>query len=282
MHTTEEYLNQLDSDRLDLVHNIIEQGIAASENETFTTLVPKVRDIRGGTTGGGSAIEKGIIIHECNTSGNATKIEVVGMTSIPSYYIGNNNYTYNNALNRNLQEVILNPEITSIQSNAFMYSRQLKKISLPDGITSIQAEAFKQCVSLELDKLPNSLRGMGQSCFANCGKITIKEIPEGVTELANSTFALCPAITEMTIKGNITKLNYGVFNGTSLAKLVMPNITAVPTLLSTDAFSSTPISDKTGAIYVPDELVEGFTSTSNWSSFKTIIKPLSELDNIEE
>lgn len=231
-------------------------------------------------TGGGSSIEKGIIIHECNTSGFATKVETVGMTNIPGYYFGNNNYMYNNALNASLQEIILNPEVTSIAANALTYTRGLKKINLPDSITSIGAEGFKQCVSLALDKLPNSLRSMGQSCFANCSKIVIKEIPEGVTTLANSTFALCTSITEITIKGNITKLNYGVFNGcSSLSKLVIPNITAVPTLLSTDAFTSTPILSKTGSIYVPDELVDGFKSASNWSYFGDIIKPLSELES---
>ena len=230
-------------------------------------------------TGGSSAIEKGIIIHECNSSGFATKVETVGMTNIPGYYFGNNNYMYNNALNRNLQEVILNPEITSISSNAFYYTRNLQKLNLPDAITGIGESAFRQCINLSLTKLPNSLMNMGTYCFSNCSKLAIKEIPEGVTELLNSTFAMCTSLTEITIKGNIKKLNYGVFNGCSnLSKLVMPNITAVPTLLSTDAFSSTPIMSKTGAIYVPDNLVESFKSASNWSYFGDSIKPLSELE----
>lgn len=94
MHTTEEYLNQLDSDRLDLVHNIIEKGIAASEDETFTTLVPKVRDIRGGGTGGGGGGEStteqyGIIFDEVNDSGIPTKITYnLGLLSqVPAFTV---------------------------------------------------------------------------------------------------------------------------------------------------------------------------------------------------
>ena len=257
---------------------IEEKGVITTNAKNSDNLASTISAIQTGGTGS-SAIEKGIIVHECNTSGYATKVETVGMTSIPGYYFGNNNSTYNNALNRSLQEVILNPEVTSIQANAFTYTRVLMKINLPDGITSIGTEGFKQCINLALDKLPNSLKGMGQNCFANCSKLAIKEIPEGVTELLNSTFALCTSLTEITIKGNITKLNYGVFNGcSSLVKLVIPNITAVPTLLSTDAFTSTPLMSKTGAIYVPDNLVDSMKSASNWSYFGDIIKPLSELE----
>lgn len=277
------YANEINEINTNIANAYIEienKGVITTTAKNSENLASTISAIQTGGTGGGSSIEKGIIVHECNTSGYATKVETVGMTSIPGYYFGNNNSTYNNALNRSLQEVILNPEVTSIQSNAFTYTRVLNKINLPDSITSIGTEGFKQCVNLALDKLPNSLKSMGQSCFANCSKLVIKEIPEGVTELLNSTFALCTSLTEITIKGNITKLNYGVFNGCSgLVKLVIPNITAVPTLLSTDAFTSTPFMSKTGTIYVPDNLVDSMKSASNWSYFGDIIKPLSELES---
>ena len=254
------------------------KGVITTTAKNSDNLASTISAIQTGGTGG-SAIEKGIIVHECNTSGYATKVETVGMTNIPGYYFGNNNSTYNNALNRGLQEIILNPEVTSISSNAFYYTRNLQKLNLPDAITGIGESAFRQCINLSLTKLPNSLMNMGAYCFSNCSKLAIKEIPEGVTELLNSTFAMCTSLTEITIKGNIKKLNYGVFNNCSnLSKLVMPNITAVPTLLSTDAFSSTPFMSKIGAIYVPDELVDSLKSASNWSYFGDIIKPISELE----
>ena len=54
MATTADYLNQLRTDKQALVDNLNTQGVPASSNETFTTLVPKVLDIVGGGTDTGA------------------------------------------------------------------------------------------------------------------------------------------------------------------------------------------------------------------------------------
>lgn len=48
MATTQEYLSQLQIDKENLVNNLISKGVEASNEETFTTLVPKVNDIEAG------------------------------------------------------------------------------------------------------------------------------------------------------------------------------------------------------------------------------------------
>lgn len=49
--TTADYLNQLESDRQDLVDNLETKGITGlTGNETFTELVPEVLNISGGST----------------------------------------------------------------------------------------------------------------------------------------------------------------------------------------------------------------------------------------
>ena len=45
MHTVDEYLDQLATDKETLVDNLETKGVTASDEETFTTLVPKVLDI---------------------------------------------------------------------------------------------------------------------------------------------------------------------------------------------------------------------------------------------
>ena len=51
MATTEEYLTQLQTDKTTLVTNLVAKGVDATNDETFTTLVPKVADIStGGST----------------------------------------------------------------------------------------------------------------------------------------------------------------------------------------------------------------------------------------
>ena len=48
MATTAEYLTQLQTDKTTLVTNLVAKGVDATNDETFTTLVPKVADIQGG------------------------------------------------------------------------------------------------------------------------------------------------------------------------------------------------------------------------------------------
>lgn len=49
MATTQEYLSQLQADKQTLVNNLTTKGVSASNEETFTTLVPKVLDIDSGS-----------------------------------------------------------------------------------------------------------------------------------------------------------------------------------------------------------------------------------------
>ena len=48
MATIQEQINQLKVDKQNLVDNLVEKGVEATSDETFTTLVPKVKDIQGG------------------------------------------------------------------------------------------------------------------------------------------------------------------------------------------------------------------------------------------
>ena len=49
MATTAEYLTQLQTDKTTLVTNLVAKGVDATNDETFTTLVPKVASIQGGS-----------------------------------------------------------------------------------------------------------------------------------------------------------------------------------------------------------------------------------------
>jgi hypothetical protein len=82
----------------------------------------------------------------------------------------------------------------------------------------------------------------------------------------------------MTIKGDITLIGQNAFYGcTKLSKLVMPNITKVPSLQSMNALTNVPIRTGTGYVYVPDDLVESFKTATNWSTIADKIKGVSEL-----
>jgi hypothetical protein len=81
----------------------------------------------------------------------------------------------------------------------------------------------------------------------------------------------------LTCYGKITTIKALAFNGSSIKKLVLPNITSVPSLANKSAFVNTPIEVKIGYIYVPDNLVSSMKSSSNWSTYASQIKGVSEL-----
>ena len=170
--------------------------------------------------------------------------------------------------------------LTKINDNTFCTCTELALKSLPDGITSIGTYSFYNCPNLALESLPDSLTSIGDHAFYNCEKITIKSIPSKVTIIDSYVFQKCESITEMTCLGNITTINNTAFRDCKLSKFMLPNITSVPKLTHTNAFSGTPIESGTGYIYVPDTLVDSFKSASNWSIYAEQIRPISSLNNI--
>lgn len=223
-------------------------------------------------------IEKGVILNEFDVDGYVTKATAVGLSVIPSYHFKNNNAT--SGFFKNLKELDLSDNVSSIQSGGVQYCAQLEKVHLSDVLESIGSSCFYSCTRLPLTDLPPTLKSIGSSAFYGCSKLAIKEIPEGVTKIESSVFYNCSnsEFKELTIKGDITSIESSAFGSCSyLEKLVLPNVTSVPTLSSTSAFSGTKIKYGTGYIYLPDTLVEEAKNSTNWSTYADQIKGVSEL-----
>lgn len=168
-------------------------------------------------------------------------------------------------------------QYTTIGRNAFSNCTNLGTITLPDSLKTIGTYVFQSCQNLVLSKLPSGLTSLGAVSFYGCSAITIKEIPSGITTIGNETFRNCTSLTEMTLLGNISSIATYAFNGcTNLEKLVIPNVTKVPTIAS-NSLTNTKIANGEGYIYVPDTLVESFKTASYWSNYASQIKGLSEL-----
>ena len=84
MATTEQYLTQLQADKQALVNNLVEKGVEATNEETFTSLVPKVLDIQ---SGGGEPVTKGVRIDSYDADGYANEITIIGLILIILYHM---------------------------------------------------------------------------------------------------------------------------------------------------------------------------------------------------
>ena len=204
------------------------------------------------TGGGGTPVEKGLVINAYDSNGYITDVSIVGMSSIPGYYLYNDDANY--GLFAKTTKVTFDETLTSIgESNCYYFSK-LNQIILPNSLTSI-----------------------GSSFCYYATSLTKLEIPSGVTSLPYRLCYRSSTLKELTCYGNITSIDTQVCESCSaLEKVVLPNITSVPTLGSR-AFSNSKITGGTGYVYLPDELVETAKSKTNWSAIADQLKGVSEL-----
>ena len=204
------------------------------------------------------------------------KYKDLALTKLPDNLTNIESQAFQSCTNLALTE--LPSGLTTIKGYTFEHCTNLALTELPSGITSIGSDAFENCINLALTKLPSGLTDLGGYSFRGCSKLAITELPVGITKVQTNTFYSCGGLTELTCLGNITNIASSAFAWCSnLAKFVLPNVTAVPTIDSS-SFTVTPISKKTGYIYVPDTLVDSFKSATNWSAYADQIKPISELE----
>lgn len=278
----------------------LEEGIAPSGTLDITTNgIHNVSQYASANVNiGENTITKGIIVNSCNTSGYATDVSVVGLTTIPNYYFSTYSSTYSNAVNKYLKKVsssvatkvgdycfsycealteINIPNLITVGDYAFNYCKKLEITELPDSITSIGSYGLAYCEKIALTKLPDSLTSVGKYTFRGCKGLVNSTIPSKLASLGQYCFAFCSNLQEVYFEGNTSLVDYSLANCNQLTKVVYKNATSVPACKTT-SFSFTEIEEGTGFIYVPDALVENFKSASGWSTYANQIKGLSELE----
>ena len=119
--------------------------------------------------GGGETPEKGIVIRECDTNGYATKIELVGFTSLPDYALGcYSTHSFSEILTENLTEVILNEGLTKVGQACFANCRKLIKVNFPTTIKALPSNMFYSCTSLKIKTLPDTITSLNYGTFRYC------------------------------------------------------------------------------------------------------------------
>lgn len=231
--TTEQYLNQLKTDKQSLVDNLVTKGVPATNEETFTTLVPKVLDISSGGSEDNLDIE--FINDETTSSLYPNKVVfkkgrlypsppydkffVPGLfLETPGSFDGSKSGIFSY-----VEEVTLSPDISILGDGCFKNLRSLKSINL-DNITEMKQECFKGCSSLVLSEILDSVV-LEDSVFYNCKKITLNRLPNATTTVGRYLFYGCSSITEFTINDgtNIENAQYAFSNCSSLTNIKIPN-----------------------------------------------------------
>ena len=194
------------------------------------------------------------------------------------------------------EEITLPASLTYINSSFYECKKLKRVINLENTqLTSTGGNAFYGCSSLAEISLPASLTSIGDSAFQRCSSLAKVLNLENtkVTSIDNGAFRYCTSLAEITFPASLTSIGAFAFQGCKLSHIILPEgvtsisnyafdisslqyirieATTPPTLESTNAIPST-----IGAIYVPDESVAAYQAATNWSSFASKIKGISEM-----
>lgn len=148
-------------------------------------------------------------------------------------------------------------------ASGFNYCRSLQSIDLSNVVSLTGSQMFRTCPELISVDMPKATSISGYSIFEECSKLTNINIPNVETLDGNHIFKGCFGLKII----DLPKVTYiggsGVFyNCTSLMMLILRSDSVVK-MAQSSIFDSTPISDGTGYIYVPQALINDYKTATN-------------------
>lgn len=174
---------------------------------------------------------------------------------------------------RGITNLVVNAE--TIVGYAYIYGN-LTTVHISEGCKAIGDNAFQYNKALNHITLPSTLESIGSGAFRETGLISLT-IPPSVSKISSYCFGLSYNLSQLRIQGILQTIpTYAMHSCDSLVTLILEGAEITP-LANVNAFGKTPMTNGTGFIYVPDDLVEAYKGATNWSTFASQIKGLSEL-----
>lgn len=166
---------------------------------------------------------------------------------------------------------IYNDRITKVRQYAFFFHKSVLSIDFPNVI-SVDSNAF-QYSTIEEANLPN-MKTNSYNAFEST-LLKVVDFPK-LEEIGNQSFTSCKALTRARFSSAKT-IGANAFSNCSALTEVILEANKVCTLSNTSAFKNSAIANGTGFIYVPDNLVEQYKAATNWATYASQIKGISEL-----
>lgn len=176
---------------------------------------------------------------------------------------------------RQVVEVVVPASLTSLQS-CFKYVTKLKKVTYLGNSYSVGQYLFQGCTSIEkfTDVMPPNLTSVPVGCFQYCTGLRTVDMPEGYTSVSASGFVYANNITLIDLPSTLTNIDANGFNSATNRSggCEMVCRATTPPTVGTNGLANNNFT----AIYVPDASVSTYQSASGWSSFASLIKPISQ------
>ena len=166
----------------------------------------------------------------------------------------------------NLRTVSL-PKMTELPTSCFRECTSLTFAGLTiPNVTTLSAACFQGCTALTTFT-SDKITSIGTSCFyenSNLEEVSFSK----VTAIPQNCFYNCTKLKKITLSGPVTSFGATAFRYCRLLDtVILSGVTAVPTINSNTFQSATLITNGTGVIYVPDNLVASFQADSTWRQY---------------
>ena len=162
-----------------------------------------------------------------------------------------------------LTSITIPNSVTNIGYSAFSGCSELTSITIPNSVTSIGYSAFSGCAKLTSITIPNSVTGIGYETFQNCYELTSIAIPNSINSIGRDAFTNCYRLNSITIPSSVTEISSSAFSGCGLEEVKA--LAKTPPTATIDCFSNYDI-----PLFVLEESVAAYQSTSPWSGFSSI------------
>lgn len=122
--------------------------------------------------------------------------------------------------NSTLKRIEIPESVTYLGSNMFFRCNELEEVIINAQITSVEEYSFYQCGNLRTVVLPPTLRIIHDWAFSSCISLQSIDIPEGVTEIGDVAFSGY-GFTSVIIPNSVRTLGAGCFQGSKLTSVVI-------------------------------------------------------------
>ena len=156
--------------------------------------------------------------------------------------------------------------VTSIGDGAFGACESLTSLSIGSGVTEIPADMCYGDGSIASVTLPGTITAIGISAFQSCAKLTAITLPSGLKTIGAYAF-YGSGLVSMEVPDTVTSIGYKAIGG---GIPVTVRATTPPSVTS-DVFDGTP-----SHIYVPASSVDAYKAADGWSTYSSVIEPITE------
>lgn len=150
-------------------------------------------------------------------------------------------------------------------------SGDISTINVPEGVTKLREYALANTQATTIT-LPSTLTSLGQGGWqlGNNANLVEVDFGTGLTSISQAMLRGCTSLKDVILPAQIIYINYVAFYGLHSWTLTMLREASVVNKHNV-IWDEAP-----QAIYVPDAVVSTYQSSTAWSSFASLIKPLSQ------